>query len=140
MLLTVPVLVAATIGFGGAGGLSSLASGPSPSAIGDAPQSVASTKSIESLTATLPVATAPRQSDVSDRGGTGEGTSGVLPATGAPTTGSPSGSSGSAVTGGGGTSGGTTTTGGGATSGVNQVLGDGQGLIDQALQGLQLNK
>lgn len=62
-LLSIPVLVAATIGVGGGigGGLSSLATGPSDIAIGDAPTQ---TKGIDRLTTTLPSLT--RESSRSD--------------------------------------------------------------------------
>lgn len=55
LLLMVPVLVAATIGFGGdvSGGLSSLASGPSESTVG-APEEAQKTKRFERLTTTVP--------------------------------------------------------------------------------------
>ncbi len=61
-LVAVPVAVASTIGFGGAGGLSSLATGPGESALGGsvAEEQLASKskRSIESLTSTLPIVTA----------------------------------------------------------------------------------
>jgi hypothetical protein len=56
-LLMVPVLVAATIGFGGVGGgLTSLASGPSESAIGPSAARPDRRHSLERLSATLPEA------------------------------------------------------------------------------------
>ncbi len=55
LLLVVPVMVAATIGFGGGvgAGLSSLATGPSETTLGE-PSAQTETRSIEQLTTTLP--------------------------------------------------------------------------------------
>lgn len=69
LLLTVPVLVAATIGFGGAEGLSSLASGPSDAAVGDAPAQLTANRSLESLTASLSPLTAKQAARNGSNGG-----------------------------------------------------------------------
>jgi hypothetical protein len=51
-------MVAATIGFGGAGGIASLASGPSQSAVADPPGPLSGHRSLESITASLPLSRA----------------------------------------------------------------------------------
>ena len=153
MLLTVPVLVAASIGFGGAGGISSLASGPNQSSIAVSPEILETTSSIESLTATLPLET-PASVRQQQSGG-GESVDGVgdVGGTETPTdTGSPASPPSS---GGGGIGGGSTGTGSPtapgtpATPGTPSVGVDisnigggsgGQGLIGQLLHGLGLSQ
>ncbi len=84
LLLTVPVLVAAAIAFGGAEGLTSLASGPSDAAVRDAPAQLAAHRSLESLSASLSPITAKQAAR--NNGGSGQpsaagGPGGTTPAT-----------------------------------------------------------
>jgi len=148
-LLTVPVMVAATIGFGGANGLSSLASGPSDAAIGRVSGAPLTTeRNIESLTATT-VSLPTREQAEAARTGTGEGSTFVAGAGGTSTavdngSGSEASVSGSGSVSGSASGAGTETTpaeppsSGGVTGlGINNPGGGGQqGLVGQILQGL----
>jgi hypothetical protein len=77
MLLMIPVLVGATIGLGGvAGGLTSLATGPSETAVGGTTKTVTqgSAKNIERLSASLTASTfAVRTRNAGRNGGAGTG-------------------------------------------------------------------
>lgn len=151
MLLTVPVLVAASIGFGGAGGISSLASGPHQSSIAVSTETLSAGSSIESLTAKLPLET-PASVRRQEQRSAGQGVGGV----GGTETPTDAGSQVSAPSTGGGVGGGSgapgdagTGTGGGTPTApdpgsvgidITNPGGSGDGLIAQLLQGLNLTK
>jgi hypothetical protein len=123
LLLTIPVMVAATMGFGGAGGLASLASGPSPAAVGDAPGPLSGPRSIEQISArTVHASHTPATSSANQTGPLAQGPGGTVSTTpslsGQATSSSGGGGGGTTTTGGGGSGGGTTTTGGGTPSGT----------------------
>lgn len=156
MLLTVPVLVAATIGFGGAGGLSSLANGPSEAAIGDSPAARLTTRdNIEQVSATAIPVTTTVGSERGSSGSTAAGGAGGVPSIGTSPTDSSAGTAsggGSGIGvdpagGGGGSTGGGSTTTPSTPSGVDigNVLGGGSGgsggdgVVDQVLQGINPN-
>jgi hypothetical protein len=145
-------MVAATIGFGGANGLSSLATGPSDEAIGRVSGVPLGDRNIESLTATT-VSLPTREQAVAARTGANQGGQGStldVGADGTSTAVDDGSGSGATLTGSGSSSvsGTSTATGsdtstaqppdGGSFSGVgnNNPGGGGQGLVGQILQGL----